>query len=472
MGSKCRFYFDIQTLNSGVTGSCHLCIVKYPDGSNTRFIVDCGLFQGKDDSNNENKTFPFDANNIDFALITHNHVDHVGRLPLLYKNGFRGKIYATADTCTLLPLALYDSYRVLKHTCKRAHEALLYSDTDVSDTLSLIKPVFYEQTLAIDDNINVTFLRNGHLVGAAVVLVQISYPDEEPINWLFTGDYNNKNMFFDVPTIPIWVLNLPLNVMQESTYGNMDSSEIIPCFKDNLLRAVENQATIVIPVFSLGRSQEVLYVLRKLQEDELLSKDVPIYFDGNLAHAYTKLYLDNKLDLRQDMVDFLPYNLEYVDSSIRDYVLELVEPKIILTTSGMGSYGPAPLYISNFIKQKNALIQFTGYTAEGTMGYELKTAESGSIVKIGGLIAKKLAKVEYTTEFSAHAKADEMIEFLKQFKNLHLVLINHGEGETKEAFADRVLREVDAKDVGIANRDLFFRVSSYHLIKTLTTKFQ
>lgn len=472
MGTKCRFYLDIQTLNSGVTGSCHLCIVKYPDGNTTRFIVDCGLFQGKDDNNNQNKTFPFDANNINFALITHNHVDHVGRLPLLYKNGFSGKIYATADTCTLLPLALYDSYRVLKHTCKRANEALLYSDTDVSDTLTLVKPVSYEQTLTIDESINVTFFRNGHLVGAALVLVQISYPGEEPINWLFTGDFNNKNMFFDVPSLPKWVLDLPLNVMQESTYGNMDSDEMIPCFKDNLLKALESQATIVIPVFSLGRSQEVLYVLRKLQEDGLLNKDVPIYFDGNLAHSYTKLYLDNKLELRSDMVDFLPYNLEYVDSSIRDYVIEIAEPKIILTTSGMGSYGPAPLYISNFIKQKNALIHFTGYTAEGTMGYELKTAELGSIVKIGGLIVKKLAKVEYTAEFSAHAKADEMIEFLKQFTNLHLVLINHGEEETKEAFADRVLKEVNAKDVGIANRDIFFRVSSYHLIKTLTTKFQ
>ena len=135
MGSKTRFYMDVQTLNSGVTGSCHLCIVKYPNGLTTRFVVDSGLFQGSDESGTENLSFPFNEESIEFVLVTHNHIDHIGRLPLLFKNGYRGKIYTTPPTAVLLNLSLYDSYRVLKDTAKRRHQPNLFSDADVSETL-------------------------------------------------------------------------------------------------------------------------------------------------------------------------------------------------------------------------------------------------------------------------------------------------------------------------------------------------
>lgn len=472
MGSKNRFYMDVQTLNSGVTGSCHLCIVKYPDGTTTRFIVDCGLFEGREETGSENKTFPFNADGIEFALITHNHIDHVGRLPLLCKQGFRGNIYTSPPTSNLLVLALDDSYRVLKDTAKRRHESILYKEEDVAQALSLVKPIPFGEKLQIDEHIAVTFFINGHLPGAALILVEISYPGEPSINWLFTGDYNNKNMFFDVPSLPKEVTELPLNVMIESTYGDIDSTETVPCFEENILAALENHSTIVVPAFSLGRSQEILYFSRRLQDDEKLSKEIPIYFDGKLAHRYTRFYLDGMLGLREDMLDFLPYGLMYVNTENRNHVLEDTNSKIILTTSGMGSYGPAPQYIATFVKQKNALIHFTGYTAEGTLGSNLKQAPIGEFVKVGGILVPKNAQVESTTEFSAHAKADELIAFLQKFTHLNLVLVNHGEEKTKEVFAKRVLKQVKTKDVGIANSETFFRVSPYHLIKTMTTKFQ
>lgn len=473
MGSKCRFYVDVQTLNSRVTGSCHLGIVKYPNGSTTRFVVDCGLFQGDDEEENKNQFLSFDADKIDFVLVTHNHVDHIGRLPLLYKNGYTGQVYTTKDTAVLLQLALYDCHRVLKDNAKRAHQPVLYSEGDVTSVLSHIVPVSYESSIMLDEHIKVTFFRNGHLVGASMILVELSYPGEKSINWLFTGDYNNSNMFFDVPVLPERVRNLPLNVMQEATYGDMDSIEVEPCFEKNILAALEKKnATVVVPVFSLGRSQEILFFLQNLQKQGKLSLEVPIFFDGTLAKRYTNLYISKTLELKTEMMDFLPKNLHYVDSSSRSTVLENSSTKIIVTTSGMGSYGPAPQYISTFIKQPNALIHFTGYTAQGTMGSKLKTAQIGDIVSVGGLRVEKQAQVEYTTEFSAHAKADEMIAFLKQFSSLHLVLVNHGEEETKEHFAKRIIKEVKPADVGVACREIFFRVSAYHLIKTLTTKFQ
>lgn len=474
MGSKNRLYMDVQTLNSGVTGSCHLCIVKYPNGKTTLFIVDCGLFQGSDENGEENLSFPFNEDSIEFVLITHNHIDHIGRLPLLFKNGYRRKIYTSPPTAVLLPEALFDSYRVLKDTAKRQHRPNLYSDSDVSQVLKLVKPLPFCEAVALDEHIKVTFFYNGHLIGAALVLVEISYPGEENINWLFTGDYNNSNIFFDVPALQKEVQEMPLYIMQESTYGDMNSDEIVPCFENNLLSALSEMpnTTVVVPVFSLGRSQEILYFLRILQDSGKLSTQVPIFFDGKLAKRYTQLYLSGSLGFKESMLDFLPHSLQYVDTGNRESVLMDRHEKVILTSSGMGSYGPAPQYISTFIKQRNALIHFTGYTAEGTLGRSLQTAAIGDIVKIGGILAEKQARVEYTSEFSAHAKADELIHFLQQFTNLNLVLINHGDTEVKEKFAKRVIKEVRSKDVGIASRDMFFRVSPYHLIKTMTTKFQ
>ena len=406
MGMKERLYVDIMATQPEVTGSCNLVIVKYPDHTTTRFIVDCGIFQEKDYSK-YNKDFPFDGENIEFALITHNHVDHIGRLPLLIKDGFKGSIYASNATCKLMPYALHDSYKVLKDVAKRNHEPQLYSEADVSEVCHRLVPCEFRQTVHVNQNISATFLKNGHLVGAALILVQIKYPGCDDINLLFTGDWNGKNMFFEVPKIPDWIKKLSLTIVQESTYGTTDSKEanaMAGTFEKNLLNCVGNGGTFVTMVFSLGRAQ-----------------------DGQ---------------------------------------------KIIVTTSGMGTYGPAQVYIPEYIKRENCMLHFTGYTAEGTLGEKLKSAEAGEMVNIGGLICKKRAKVEYTTEFSAHAKADEMIEFLKQFENLRMVLVNHGEIETKLEFSERIAEEVSPRNVAILNRDYCFRIGPYGLIRTLPTKFE
>ena len=470
MGKKERFYADVMAMHPEVTGSCNLVIAKFPNNETIRFVVDCGLFQEKE-YEELNSTLSFNAENVDFCLVTHNHVDHTGRLPFMAKKGFFKQIYATETTCKLLPLALNDSLKVLQDVSKRKNKKCLYNEGDVDRTLSLLKPCKFNETVEICDNVKVTFLNNGHLIGAAIILVQISYPGCDDINLLFTGDYNNKNMFFDVNPIPEWILNLPLTVIQESTYGNMDTTGIHKCFKENILKCISNGGTVVTPVFSLGRSQEILYELKCMQDEGALSKDIPIYFDGKLAIKYTDLFINDGLDIKEDMRNFLPEKLITVNKSSRSEVLEDTERKIILTTSGMGSYGPAQVYIPEYITRENALIHFTGYTAEGTLGNRLKNTESGENVEVGGLITKKMAKVEYTTEYSAHAKADEMITFLNQFRNLKLILVNHGESEVKNTFANRIVKEVKTKRVGLLGREFFFRVNPYGLVKTLSTKF-
>lgn len=396
MSSKSPFHVDLMAVHSEVTGSCNLAIVKYPDGETTRFIVDCGLFQEKEYSM-YNRDFPFDAKNIEFALVTHNHVDHIGRLPLLMKKGFEGKIYTTKATQVLSRYALADSYKVLKDVAKRNHEPQLYSETDVDKTKEHIVGVDFEEIQYINPRTKVTFLKNGHLLGAALILVQLSYPGEEDINLLFTGDYNNKNMFFDVPKLPEWVTKLPLTIIQESTYGDMNSNEITKVFEKNVLGKIADDGSVLCMVFSLGRAQEILYVLKRMQDDGRLSKEIPIYFDGKLAHQYTNLYLNVEIGIRDDMKEFLPENLIFVDKNSRPAVIEDEKQKIVLTTSGMGTYGPAQVYIPVCIQRPNWLLHFTGFTTEGTLGSNLKETQIGEKVMIGALVCTKRAEVAYTT---------------------------------------------------------------------------
>lgn len=472
MYSKRRLpYVDIMALHPEVTGSCELVIVKFPEGRTTRFIVDCGMFQ-EHEHTEYNKGFPFEPKNIEFCVVTHNHIDHTGRLPLLVKKGFSGRIFTTKPTSYLIPLALEDSCKLVRDMGKRNCEKPLYTESDVTETERRVRAIEYGETKEVSKGIKITMFKNGHLVGAAIVLVQISAPGCEDINLLFTGDYNERNIFFDVPDLPDWVLELPITIIQESTYGTTESIDVKETFENNLLSCLKNNGTAVNMVFSLGRFQEILYKLRKMQEEGKLSVNVPIYADGKLGIRYTSLFLSDVLGLRKGMEDFLPENLTFIGKESRNEVLASNKSKIIVTTSGMGTYGPAPQYIRTYLKQKNALIQFTGYTSEGTLGERLKNTPEDEIVVVGGILCVKRAKVEYTTEFSSHAKADQMIEFLKQFKNINLILVNHGETETKEEFTKRLLKEVDEKDVGILDRSYLYRVGHYGLIKTMATGFE
>lgn len=474
MGRKERFYADIMALNPGVTGSCNLVVVTLPNQElpKIQFVVDCGLFQEKsvEELNND---FPFKPENLDFCLITHNHVDHIGRLPLLVKKGFRGKIYTTKPTKRLISFALWDCHKILKNTYKRKQKChqLLYQRGDVEQALSQVEACNYGEEIHINEHLSVTFFNNGHLVGAALIYVKITYPGYQNLNLLFTGDYKGSNIFFDVDPIPEALKSIPLTLIQESTYGCMNTIEMKPCFEKNVLKCIQNGGTVVVPVFSLGRSQEILYELKLMQEEGKLSTSIPIFFDGKLALQYTSLYVRGDLGIKEEMKNFFPQNVTFVDRASRISVLENTESKIILTTSGMGSYGPAQTYISNYVGKQGVLIQFTGYTTEGTLGNRLKHTPYGEEVEVGGINRIKLASIEYTTEYSAHAKADEIIDFLNQFECLKVVLLNHGEAYVKEQFAKRIKKEINPKDIEILGNGYFYRIGPHGLIKTMPTKF-
>ena len=456
------FYCDVMALHSEVTGSCMLCTVRLPDSKKFKFVVDCGLFQEHKYAE-LNKTLSFHAKDVSFVLVTHNHIDHIGRLALLSRKGYCGKYYASEDTCKLMPYALRDSGRILMSTCKRHNEQIIYDEDDVENVIKNLQAVVIKESFNPHENVEVTAIRNNHLVGAVSYLVEIKYPGFEPINILFTGDYKEHNIFLDDTSVPKRIRDLPLTIITESTYGD-ERSVGKPVFSDNLEEALKRGGSVVVPVISLGRTQEVLYVLKMLQDEGRISKEIPIYLDGKLAIAYTKLYAKGELSIKPSMIDFCPKNLHYIDGdkkAKRRAIKGDESQKIILCSSGMGTYGSSPSYIQHYIKKKNCLIHFCCYCAEGTVGRALKDGEVGSEVYLNNLMVKKEAEVKFTDEFSGHAHEDELIEYLSCFNNIKLLVINHGEESVKKQFGRDVSHEVSIKDVYVLNREKTVRLNSF-----------
>lgn len=471
MAEKHKFHVDVSSIHKEVTGSCILNTIKFPDGSTKKVVVDCGMFQEKEYAE-LNKSFPFIPADVDHVVVTHNHMDHIGRLPLLVKQGYHGKIHMANATSVLIKPALFDGLKILQNRYEVFNEPLLYTADDVSATVALIEAHPFEKSEWLDKNIKMTLFMNGHLPGAAIILLQIYCKESETINLLYTGDYSNHNSFFDVKPLPKWVYDLPITIVQESTYGDMDSSTIEPVFKENIKAAIEAKKQIVCPVFSLARSQEIMLTIKQMQDEGIISKSIPIYYDGKLGNTYNSIYSSGLLDLNENSKNFYPANFTVVENKQkRNSIIADNSCKIILTTSGMGTYGPSRTYLPAMLTKGNCLIHFTGYLAEDSMGRTIYEATPGSVVEMMGLQVKKRAEVKYTSEFSSHAKADELINFLRPFKDIKMVLINHGEANTKVTYSQKVVDEIEPKYTAILGEYLY-RVCAYGFVKSISTKYQ
>lgn len=468
MGVKERFYVNVTALHSEVTGSCITMNVEYPDGRTTNFIVDCGLFQEAEYNQLNCEKLPFDCQNIEFALITHNHADHMGRLPMLMKGGFEGKIYATKATTHLMKPALEDTFQIMKNDSKLLKKKALYGYEDVEKVYSQLVACELETTVYVNRNIKITYLDNGHIIGAGMILVQISYPNKEDINLLFTGDYKPNNIFKEVRDIPEWVRKLPITIVIESTYGHMLTKDIKYHLEDDIERVLKEGKSLLISVFAQGRAQEILYRLKEMQKDGRISKKIPIYLDGKLSHKYTYMYLNYDLGISEDKRAFLPENFKMIDKDSRKAVLNSETQQIILTTSGMMDNGPAQIYVPEFIEKNNYVLYIPGYASEGTLGWRLINSKDGKVT-IAGKECKINAEVLVTSECSSHGKADELETLLRMFENLELVLINHGETETQHTFKAKLEEDGIAKRVEILS-GYNVRVSHYGFLKTMGAK--
>ena len=484
--------YEISCLHSGVTGSSIILMIHFPNGDTRHILIDCGTYQ-EFEYNKYNFDFPTQLHpeNIDYVFLTHTHIDHCGRLPLLVKKGYYNNIYCTNLAKKLLKPALFDCAKILDYESRKLKTFVepLYELEDVKRTLNRCRGLNYNNTFSLDDNLNVTLLGNAHLMGAAMVLLQVSYPCCETINLLFTGDYNVNNLFQDIPGIPKWVKNLKLIVFQESTYGDSTTGSINYTYDDTLLSLINENKTVVSPVIACERAEQVLLKLKKLQDENLLSKSVPIYLAGSLAIEYFKIFIE------ESKVDFIPENLILVSTSnhlslvsemigtkdiliideIPGDVLQSTTPKIILTTSGMADKGKAPYYLSRLVHREDVAILFTCYLPSSTLGYTLKNAKKGQdhTFNIYGVKVKTQINCDIfcCNEFSSHAKADQLLDFLRIFPNLVGVFVNHGEIKTKEIYSEMIEKELNPMFVEILDRSVFYSMSEFDIAKVACSKY-
>lgn len=426
-----------------VTGSCTMV-----EASGKRFLVDCGMFQGKvTDQMLNYDDFPFDISSIDFVILTHAHIDHSGRIPKLYKAGYTGPIYATNATVDLCSIMLADSGHIQekeiewvnkkrRRAGKKENEPM-YTAQDGIDSMKLFKGVDYNQKVTIDENISFTLVDAGHMLGSSIVLLDIA-ENGKTERVVFTGDLGNKNM----PIIkdPTYIERAD-HLIMESTYGNRlhgkmeDQSEK---FIDILFRTAERGGNLIIPSFAVGRTQEILYEINKYAAKEEYKdklKNIPVYVDSPLAVNATKIFEENPEYYDEDALEYLlkgdnPIefdNLHLITTSDESRALnEDPTPKVIISASGMCEVGRIKHHLKHNLYRPECTVLFVGYQATGTLGEKIQTG--ADVVKIFGEEIAVKAEIEYLDAFSGHADRDGLIEFIDKMQDKPKnIFINHGE---------------------------------------------
>jgi metallo-beta-lactamase family protein len=423
-----------------VTGSMHLVSVN-----GTKILLDCGMFQGKrSEAYEKNRNFPFDPTSIDAVILSHAHIDHAGNLPNLVKSGYRGPIYSTSATRDLCNIMLYDSAYIQEHDIayvnkkhQKKHEPLvqpLYDVVDVTAAMSQFISINYERQVQVAEGVTVTFFDAGHILGSAVTVLEVDdHGKKKKIG--FTGDLGRKNAPIIRDPQPIGSVDV---LISESTYGGKNHDPVNG-MKDSVCQVIQRTSDrggkVIIPSFSVGRTQELVYLLSELFDEGRLPV-VPIYIDSPLAVNASDIFRLHPECFDQETLDYLhadkdPFGfnrLTYVRSVDESKKLnDLHSPCVIISASGMCEGGRIVHHLANNIENPKNTILIVGYQAEHTLGRRI--VEKQPEVSIFGEVHKLNAEVEVLNSFSAHAGQDELVEYItavdqSQLKKLFLV---HGE---------------------------------------------
>lgn len=438
--------------SSGVTGSCHLLTTD-----KHKVLLDCGQFQGGKAQEAMNyEPFPFEPSEVECVILSHAHIDHCGRLPLLVKRGFTGKIYCTDATADLLDVMLKDSGYIHEKDAewqnKRNARAgkpqiePLYTVADSEEALKYVVPVLYDQQIEINDEMKIVFNDAGHILGSAITELWVNEGEKEN-KIVFSGDLGMT----DRPILrdPTYIKKADCVIM-ETTYGNRNHPENSTSIKqliDIVLNTARRGGTTVIPSFAVGRTQELIYEFNKFYEDNSEYKKeldkLMVYVDSPMATTATEVFRrnaqvfddetkayilkgDNPLDFK---------NLKFTRSTEESQALNFDKsPKVIISASGMCEAGRIRHHLKHNLWDEKSSVVFVGYQAEGTLGRTL--IEGKKDITLFGEPVHVNAEIHNLEGFSGHADQDGLFAWLSAFQQKpKQIFLVHGEEESKKDFA-------------------------------------
>ena len=434
--------------NHEVTGSCH-CL----EACGKKILVDYGMEQGGNVY--ENAELPFAIPDVDYILITHAHIDHTGLLPLLYAEGFRGQIFATQATCDLCNIMLKDSAHIQEMEAewknRKARRAgkpevePLYTINDAQGVLTHFVPCHYKDVLTLTDGLRIRFTDVGHLLGSASIEV---WMEEEGVEKkiVFSGDIGNKNK----PLIknPSYIDEADYVVM-ECTYGDRThdrTHEHIEELAQILQETLDRGGNLVIPAFAVGRTQEILYFMRKIKEEKLIKghDDFEVYVDSPLAVEATQVFTKNIMECydeeAMDLVNrginpigFPGLKLSITSEDSKNINFDMT-PKVIISAAGMCDAGRIRHHLKHNLWRSECTILFAGYQAVGTLGRSL--LEGAQVVKLFGETIDVEAHIEKLDGISGHADMNGLITWVSAFKEKpSQVFLVHGDDDVCTSFA-------------------------------------
>ncbi len=439
---KLEFYGGVDT----VTGANFLL-----DTGDKRVLVDCGFTQGSRDADEINRSdFKYDPSSVDLLFITHAHIDHVGLIPKLVKDGFNGRIISTPETKSIAKLMLDDSAKINERKSRDEGQEPIYTYSDVEKSISMWDTTGYHQPKDFG-SFTVELYNSGHVLGSSMVKFTFKASSR---SIMFTGDIGNSPSVIlkDVEKVS----GLQYMVM-ESVYGDRiheDRDEREEKFKKAVLDTIAKKGTLLIPAFSLERTQEILHLLDDLFETEKI-EPIPVFLDSPLAIKITDVYskltknlnghIQQELDGGDDVFSFSRLK---ETSQVRDSreIRKVSGPKIILAGSGMSTAGRIISHEEEFLPDPDTTLLFVGYQAPGTLGRQIQ--EGMKNVQIEDRHVKVRAKIETISGFSAHADSDQLVDFVSSTKeSLEKVFVAMGEPKSAMFLSQRLHDELGVEAV-------------------------
>lgn len=440
------------------TGSMHLI-----EANGSRILLDCGLYQGRrKEAFERNRNLPIEPGSLDACVLSHAHIDHSGNMPTLVTKGYHGSIYATPATRDLCEIMLMDSaylqerdVEYVNRKRKRKHKNLfepLYRQEDIPGTLAQFERLAYGTAAEIAPGVVITFHDAGHILGSALTTIDITESGTTR-RLLFTGDMGR----WDMPILrdPVVVSDVDL-LITESTYGNRlhpQHEDVKASLVELCDKIIERSSHLIIPSFSVGRTQELLYLMHELWAEGRMG-DIPVYIDSPLSTKATKIYDDHPECYDQEMLRLIrrhedPFSMDRAicTANVQESkkLNHMAGPLVIISASGMCEGGRILHHLKNNIEDEDNVILFVGYQAEHTLGRRI--VKNQSPFRIFGDEYELRAEVRSIQALSAHADRDELLRYFRQMgPKVERAFVVHGEPDQSQPFAES-LRALGARDV-------------------------